>query len=142
MAVFPSREWCEEAIGRANADPDFVLLCSAWDGGDFGVIIEAEPGALEASFVAHVVPEGGKIARFEQLDDPDDLDACEPAYRVEAPYSVWKGLLTGTLDPLKVLVTRKIKVHGDVQKLISRAHHRHVADKILTGTPTRFIDEP
>ena len=38
------------------------------------------------------------------LDDPDDLEEIEPAYLARAPYSVWKGLLSGTLDPVEAVL--------------------------------------
>ena len=65
------------------------------------------------------------------LADPDDLEELDPAYVIRAPYSVWKGLLQGTIDPIEALVKRRVKVQGDVQPLIERARFRWIADRLL-----------
>ena len=40
MLVFPSREWCEEAIRLVNSDPEVAQVGSGWEG-DFGAVILA-----------------------------------------------------------------------------------------------------
>jgi hypothetical protein len=140
MPVFPSKEWCEEAIRLANADPEVALAGAGWDG-DFGAIIEAEPGRLARHFVAHVVPKEGRIVRFRVLDDPDDLDELEPAYLARAPYSVWKGLLLGHLDPVEAVLKRRIAMQGDLQPLIERMRYKGIAERIFAQLETQFLDE-
>ena len=104
MPVFPSKEWCEEAIALLNADPESARRGRGWNG-DFGVVIEAEPGKLSEPFVVHVrARRTGSMTRFKVLRDPDELEEIEPAYLARAPYSVWKGLLLGTLDPVEAVL--------------------------------------
>jgi putative sterol carrier protein len=88
-----------------------------------------------------VIPEGTRIGRLRVLADPDDLEEIEPAYLVRAPYSVWKGLLLGTLDPVEAVVRRRVRVEGDIQPLIERARYRSIVDRMLTKLETRFPDE-
>lgn len=141
MAIFPSKEWCEEAIRRVNADPESAAAGRGWEG-DFGLVVDAEPGKLERPFVLYCRPDGGRIAEFEIMEDPDDLDETEPAYRIRAPYSVWKGLLVGALDPMVALVDRRMRVEGNVQPLIERMKYRHIADRVVSQIETEFPDGP
>src|SRR5215468_1511629 len=106
MPVFPSRVWAEAAMALVNADPDILAAGRGWRG-DFGVVIEAEPGGLEEDFVAWIRPEEGRVVELRVLADPDDLDELEPAYRLRAPYSVWKGLLLGGVDPVEAILKRR-----------------------------------
>ena len=99
MPTFPSKEWCEEAIRLVNADPECVEAGRGWDA-DFGAVVLSEPGKLSRHFVVHLVPKEGRIAKWKVLMDPDDLEEIEPAYLARAPFSVWKGLIDGTLDPV------------------------------------------
>lgn len=140
MATFPSKEWCQEAVRLTNADPEVSLAGQGWEG-DFGAIIDAEPGRLPETFVVHVVPRDGRIEKLRVLDDPDDLDELEPAYVARAPYSVWKQLLQGSLDPVEAVLRRRIAVKGDLQPLIERMRYKGLADRVFAQLKTEFVDE-
>ena len=140
MPVFPSKEWVEEAVRLVNSDPEAVHAGVGWEG-DFGAVVEAEPGKLSITFSVHVVPKDGRIDRLRVVPDPDDFDEIEPAYLARAPYSVWKGLLTGTLDPVEAVLQRRIKVEGDLQPLLERLRYKGIADRVLAGLETSFVDE-
>jgi hypothetical protein len=140
MPVFPSRGWAEAAMALVNADPEIVAAGRGWTG-DFGVVIESEPGKLDGHFVAWVRPDAGRIAELRVLGDPDDLDELEPAYRIRAPYSVWKELLLGSVDPVQAIVQRRLRVDGDVQPILERMRYKDIATRVLSRLQTRFIDE-
>ncbi len=140
MPVFPSRGWAEAAMALVNADPESVAAGRGWTG-DFGLVIEAEPGKLDTHFVAWVRPDAGRIAELRVLVDPDDLDEFEPAYRIRAPYSVWKGMLVGEVDPVEAILERRLRVDGDVQPILERMRYKDIASRVLARLETRFIDE-
>jgi len=140
VPVFPSRAWAEEAMALVNADPESVAAGRDWRG-DFGIVIEAEPGRLAQPFVAWVHPEDGRIAELRVLVDPDDLDELEPAYRISAPFSVWKALLRGALDPVQALASRRLRVEGEVQPILERMRYKDIATRTLARIETRFADE-
>lgn len=140
MPTFPSKEWAEEAIRLFNSDPEATLAGAGWEG-DFGAIVLSEPGKLTAAFVAHLVPKGGQIVKFKVLADPDDLDEIEPAYLAKAPYSVWKGLIQGTLDPVEAVLKRRIDLKGDIQPLMERLKYKGIADRVMAKLETTFADE-
>ena len=140
MARFPSKEWCELAIKLVNADPQSAQAGAGWTE-DFGVVIEAEPGKLADSFVVHLLPKDGRIDRFEVLSDADELEEIEPGYLARAPYSGWKGLLQGTLDPVEAVLKRRIAVEGDLEPLIERMKYKGIADRVLAQVATEFEDE-
>jgi len=126
-------------VALFNADPDSLAAGQGWTG-DFGVVIEAERGKLEQAFVAYLAPKDGRIAELRILVDPDDLDEFEPVYRLQAPYSVWKGLLRGTVDPVQAIVQRKLRVDGDVQPILERMRYKDVAIRVLARLETQFPD--
>jgi putative sterol carrier protein len=140
MPVFPSRGWAETAMAMVNADPEIVAAGRGWKG-EFGLVIESEPGKLEEHFVAWVRPDEGRIAELRVLADPDDLDELEPAYRIRAPYSVWKGLLIGSVDPVQAILQRTLRVEGDVQPILERMRYKDIGARVLARLQTRFIDE-
>ncbi len=140
MATFPSKEWCEQAVRLLNEDPERSLAAQGWQG-EIGVIVDAEPGKLTRAFVAYVVPNNSRIETLRVLDDPDDLDEFEPAYLARAPYSVWKQLLQGSLDPVEAVLRRRIAVKGDLQQLVERLRFKGIADRLFTQLQTEYMDE-
>jgi len=140
MPLFPSQAWCEEAIRLANDDPDVERAGAGWDA-DIGVIVRAEAGKLTEDFVVHLEPVEGRFERFRLLREADELLELEPAYRVSAPYSIWKALILGTLDPVEALVRKSLLVEGDVQPLIERMQYRGIAERVLERLGTVFLDE-
>lgn len=141
MATFPSKEWCEEAVRLVNEDPERPLAAQGWQG-EIGIIVDAEPGKLARAFVVHLVPRGGRIDKLRVLDDPDDLDELDPAYLARAPYTVWKQLLQGNLDPVEAVLRRRIAVKGDLQQLIERLRFKGIADRVFAALKTEYLDGP
>ncbi len=140
MPDFPSRAWCEEALRLLAADPETVRAGVGWTA-DIGVVVQAEPGKLERPFVVYLQPVDGRIETWKVLVDPDDLDEFDPAYRIQAPYSVWKGFLLGTIDPIEAVLRRRVQVEGELQPLVERMQHKGLAERVLERIDTRFVDE-
>jgi putative sterol carrier protein len=140
VPVFPSKEWCAEAIRLANADPEITTAGAGWTG-DFGVVVLAEPGKLAKTFAIHLEPKNGRVERWSVLRDPDELEEIEPAYLAQAPYSTWKGLIQGTLDPVEATLKRQINVKGDLQPLIERMKYKGIAARVMSLLSTEFADE-
>lgn len=140
MPLFPSKEWCDEAVRLTNSDPEAAAAAADWDA-DFGIVIEAERGKLEKDFTVHVQPKNGRIAKYEVLRDKDELEEIEPKYYARAPYSVWKALLLAQLDPVEAVLKRRIQVQGDLQPLIERARYKGIGDRVLAQIQTTFPDD-
>ncbi len=140
MPVFPSREWCDEALRLANADPETRIAAEGWTF-DIGAVVDAEPGKLAAPFTLYLRPKQGRFEKVQFLKDPDDLDEIEPSYRIRAPYSVWKGLIQGNVDPVEAVLKRRIAVEGDLQPLIERMKHKGLAYRMMAQLETAFVDE-
>ena len=95
-----------------NQDPESAQAGAGWTG-DFGIVIEAEPGKLAKPFTVHVVPKNGRLEKISVLRDPDELEEFEPAYLAKAPYSIWKGL--------RWSVTIKFVIDGIIYGLVTAA---------------------
>ena len=140
MPRFPSREWVQEALKILEEDPERALASAGWEG-DFGVVVDPEPGVLDTPFVLHITPEQKGPWRFDIYDDPDELDVIEPAYFAKASYVAWKGLLKGTADPVELLLRRKLTVRGDLAQVAERAKFKGMAERLLARLSTTFADD-
>ena len=136
---FPSPEWAAALVAALNRQPD---LPSALSGlaADLAAVVEAEPPAVPEALAVWGRHQGGRIAEWRMLEDPDEILEIEPAYVVRASYRVWKALLRGE-DPLQAALSGRVRVQGDLEALVRRARFRHVVDAALAAVPTAFADE-
>jgi len=137
--LFPCEAWLLALVAEANRHPDLPGALAGL-GRDLAAVIEADPPALRAPVAAYARQDGGRLAEVRVLRDPDDVYELEPAYVVRAPYRVWKALLSGD-DPVKAALSGRVRVEGDLQALVRRAHYRYVVDAALAGVATEFVDE-
>lgn len=136
--LFPSLPWLEAAVAAVNREPALPEALRGL-GPDLAAVIEADPPALRAPFVAYGRQEAGRITGIRVLCDPDEIWELEPAYVLRAPYRVWKGLLSGE-DPVKAALSGRVKVEGDLEALIRRATYRHLIEAALSSVKTEFSD--
>lgn len=136
---FPSEPWVAAVVAAVNRHPD---LAAALDGlgRDLAAVIEPDPPALREPFAVYGRQERGRIGAVRVLLDPDEIWELEPAYVVRAPYRVWKGLLRGG-DPVQAALSGRVKVQGDLEALVRRAHYRYVVEAAVAGVATEFVDE-
>lgn len=139
MPVFPSKEWFDAAIAIANADPEAVKAGLGWVGA-IGAVALPE-GPLAEPFVIYLRPQDGRLDDLRILSDADELEALAPAYLASAPYSVWKGLLAGTVDPIEAVLRRRLTLQGDLTQVIERARYKDFTQRVLSKVPTSFLDD-
>ncbi|MFL5264287.1 MAG: hypothetical protein ACJ79L_17945 [Anaeromyxobacteraceae bacterium] len=138
--IFPSDAWLAALAAALNRDPALPRALAGL-GADVAAVVEADPPALAAAFAAYGRHEGGRIAAVRILPDADEIWELEPAYVMRAPYRVWKALLRGGDDPVRAALSGRVRVEGDLQELVRRAHHRSILDGALACVPTEFADE-
>ena len=127
------------AVAAVNLHPDLPVSLKGL-GLDCAAVVEADPPALAAAFGVYARQEQGRIGGVRVLADLDEIWELEPAYVIRAPYRVWKALLTGE-DPVRAALSGRVKVQGDLEALVRRAHYRYVVDAALAGIATEFVDQ-
>lgn len=104
---FFSYEWLHRALYSINANEEFKAV--------------AKGKGIRANFVVGDNPEWAPPVFYMIADDGFLIEAgfgeIGNAFSAIADYSTWVGLVTKDLDPLKALVTRKIKIEGLMQLL-------------------------
>jgi hypothetical protein len=136
--TFASKAWLDAVVAALTRQPDLARAMSGL-GDDAGLVVERDAG-FPREVAAYGRNAGGRIeARL--LADPDDLLELEPAYVARARYGLWKQLLAGTLDPVKAATSGRLKVQGDLERLVRQASFRYVIDGALREIETEFPDE-
>jgi putative sterol carrier protein len=108
-AIFPTAEWLKEFENKLNADEKYGQIARNWEG-DIYFIIQAE-GNLKEDTLMYFDLYHGKCRSTEMVTD---LSNHPPAFILKAGYKNFSKILTGELDPMQAMLTRKLDVKGNM----------------------------
>jgi len=144
--LFPSRDWCEAAAGALLADEQVQLALGEFGPVTAGIVVERGDGlSTDFCLLARLRPRAD--ARLEFPDDEDEIEELEPDYIAWAPHALCKELLRAALagarpDPLRAVLERRVRLRGDLERLVRHAcRHRGAGLDAIRTVPTRFHGE-
>jgi putative sterol carrier protein len=108
-AIFPSMEWLDELEKKLNGDERYAGIAKNWEG-DMVIVIEPT-GNLKERQVYYLDLWHGKCRSVAMLDDAARKQA---AFVLTASYENIKRIMTGELDPMQAMLTRKLAVKGSM----------------------------
>ncbi len=111
--VFPTREWLKEFENKLNADQHYAQVAKNWEG-DMYFIIEPD-GNLKSQVVMYLDLWHGKCRKSEIVDD---TTVYNPAFTLKAVYGNFARVISGQLDPMQAMMTRKLDVKGNMAVLM------------------------
>lgn len=131
---FGSLEYLEEVKKRTNNDQKYLELAKE-ENASYTFIIEAEPekGVNNTITLGYNV-EGGKITNIWLGEKNTD-------FIISGKYGVWVDILLGNLGVTKAFLTRKLKVRGNLMKLLKLSKATEYWLEILRKIPTEFHGE-
>lgn len=111
---FPSEEWLSVLAQVLNSDERYADVAKNWEG-DMIVVIEPDDGDDEQDLPVSVYLDlwHGKCrqARFIDMENEGMPDA---AFTLRARISNIIKLFSGQLDPIQAMMTRRLKVEGNM----------------------------
>ena len=110
---FPSDEWIKELSNQLNASESYERSAKDWEG-DFVFVVEPDE-AYDASSYLFLGLFHGKSPDASELTGEDEREA---AFVIRAPFSVWRQVIEGKLDPIQGMMTRRLKLQGDMMKIM------------------------
>ena len=138
MAVFPSDEWLRIYRERIDDSPEYREAALGWEG-DIAFVFEAEPNkGVPHDLWAWLDLWHGECrdARMVEADD-----GHRAPYVIRAPYTRWKDVLSGDLDPVKGMMQGKLKLQGDLPTIIRYVRAANELVHLTMSVPTEFLDE-
>jgi putative sterol carrier protein len=138
VALFPSQEWISIFRDRINASPEYRDAAATWEGA-VAFVFEAEPDrGVPEDLWAFLDLWHGECRDARMLDPVAGSDA---PYVIRAPYSRWKEVLRGDLDPVKGMMQGKLKVQGDLPTIVRYVRAANELVHLTMQVPTVFRDE-
>jgi putative sterol carrier protein len=123
---FPSAEWTVEFEQAIKQSDSYAAAAKDWEG-DVLLAIE-DGGAIYLDLwhgqcrAAEYVVDGQKSAEF----------------KISAPLANWRKILDGKLDPVQGLMTRQLKLEGNLVKIMKNVKAAQELVKCATQVPTEF----
>ncbi len=131
---FPSPEWLNSLDEKLNTDERYAKIASKWEG-DMAIVIDPA-GPLTERLYYYLDLWHGKCRKVAVLSG---LDGLKPAFILTATYDNIVKVLTGQLDPMAAMMTRKLHVQGNMVMMMRNVPTvldfvrcaREVVDEIL-----------
>ena len=138
MPEFPTDEWFHAFIVAVNGSEAYEEYAATWEG-DAVLQIQAEPdkGVPEDVYglldLWHGKCRGGGIVEASRADSAE--------FTIRAPYSRWKDVILGDLEPVKGLTQGKLRVRGDLPKILRYVRATQELAYIAGEVDTTFPDD-
>ena len=129
---FATDAWIKRLGEECNKSTTYREAAKDWEG-DLYFVVEAE-GRLNQTVYMYLDLYHGEC---RQAYIPEDHTALNPEFWICGPLSAWKEMTEKNIDPLKVLLTRKLNLKGNMAKIIRTAK----ATQALVSCSTRFKTE-
>jgi putative sterol carrier protein len=110
---FPSDAWVKSAMEQVNNSSEYAQAAANWEG-DIAFIVTAVPGESKEA-VLYMDLWHGKCRDAYEVTDPA---ALKSEFTITAPLPVWRKVLEGKLDPIRGLVSRQLKLKGNMMKVM------------------------
>ena len=138
MPEFPSDEWFQRFVEVINGSEEYREYTETWEG-DVVIHVEAEPDKGVPTDVYGLLDLWHGSCRGGGLVDRARADRAE--FVVRAPYARWKDVILGDLDPVKGLVQGKLRVRGDLPKILRYTKGTQELALLTGEVETTFPDE-
>jgi putative sterol carrier protein len=134
VALFPSAEWISLYRDLINGSEEYREAGKTWEG-DIAFVFEAEPDhGVPDDLVAWLDLRHGVCHGARMIEEGDGA-----AYEIRAPYSRWREVVLGDLDPVKGMMQGKLKVRGDLPNIVRHVRAANELVHLTTLVPTEFM---
>jgi putative sterol carrier protein len=138
MPMFASQAWFEAFRDEINASDNYRQSAADWEGDiAFRVVAEPDRGVPEDLWGYLDLWRG--TCRGARAIAPGEADGA--AYTLTAPYSRWKDVVHGDLDPIKGMMQGKLRVRGDLPKIVRYVKAANELVRLTGLVETEFPDE-
>jgi putative sterol carrier protein len=138
MAEFASQAWFDAFAAAINASEHYREVAADWEG-DIAFTIVAEPDrGVPADLHGYLDLWHGACRASRVIAAAEANDA---AYAIVAPYSRWKDVVLGDLDPIKGMMQGKLRVRGDLPTIVRYVKAANELVRLTGLVDTQFQDE-
>jgi putative sterol carrier protein len=138
MPEFASQAWFDAFVAEINASEHYREVAADWEG-DIAFRIVAEPDRSVPEDLFGYLDLWHGTCRSGKVIDAGEADAA--AYTIAAPFSRWKDVVEGDLDPIKGMMQGKLRVRGDLPTIVRYVKAANELVRLTGLVDTQFQDE-
>ena len=131
--LFPSDAWIKALSQRLNESTPYELSAKNWEG-DFSFVVEADQRYSDESYL-YLALHHGKSPGASALTRLDEKDV---GYTLSAPFSTWCKVIEGTLDPIQGMMTRQLKLKGNMMMIMRYPRAAKEIIECVKTIPTHY----
>jgi len=132
---FPSDEWIKELSSKLNESEDYERSAKDWEG-DFIFIVEPDDACDETAYLFLSLYHG----KSPDAALVESEDARKTEFVLRAPFGNWRKVIEGELDPIQGMMTRKLKLAGNMMKIMRYPKAAKEIVNCCALVPTDFSD--
>ncbi len=126
---FATAAWAQRFMAEINASESYRKAAQTWEG-DFLFVVEPD-GVFRESIRMYLDLHHGECRKAYILEDTAGLN---PEFSISGSWQVWQAVTQKKLDPVKALLTRQLKLTGNIAKIMRNVK----AANELVNCTTRF----
>jgi len=115
MVKFGTDEWIDQFVKTLNDNEAYAEAAETWEGDFLFIVWPNKEAGFDEEVVMWMDLWHGKCRGHALLPN---RDAKETAFIYEGELANWQDIIEGRLDPIKALLTRKMKLTGDRAKVM------------------------
>lgn len=108
-----SEEWASALKEEVNKSEEYRMASLTWED-DFCFIV-TKGGPIIEDICVYVDLWHGECREATKISDPG---VKSPAFEVSAPLEIWKKVINKELNPIKGIMTRQLKLQGNMLKVL------------------------
>lgn len=138
MPTFATDAWFRELVDRINGSEAYREAAAEWEG-DVAFVLEAEPDRGVPEDVWGLLDLWHGACRGGGIVDPGRGERAR--FLIRAPYSRWKEVVRGRLDPVLGMMQGKLKLRGDLPTIVRHVRAASELVRLAGDVETTFPDE-
>ena len=131
--LFGSAEWLEAFHEAVNSSTAYAEAAKTWEG-DFYFVLEPE-GSMKETVYYYIDLWHGKSRKAFMVEEASDE---KPEFVISAPIRIWKRVIEKKLNPIQGLVTRQLKLKGNLGKVLRAVKAAKELVNCCGEVPTQF----
>ncbi len=130
---FATDTWIKRLHEEINHSDAYRQAAKTWEG-DFFFVVESGGSQTEPVYMYLDLWHGESRGAFV-VEDPT---TTKPEFVISAPIGTWKNVMELRLDPMKGLLTRQLKLQGNMAKIMRAVKAANELVLCATRVPTDF----
>ncbi|TDB86230.1 hypothetical protein E1264_18605 [Actinomadura sp. KC216] len=139
MPVFPSAEWLDEYVRCMNTSEEFADAARTFEA-DITYVFEADQEKGLPKDIWCRADFAGGMCRWAKFDISPE-EGAGSQFTIRAPYTVWKDVIQGRIDPMEGMLDGDLLVTGHLPTLLRYVRAANELVTLSAAVSSSFIDD-